>query len=368
MEDVILAVVERRGGYAFRADLLDAGLNDRDIALAVRHGLLQRLRHGTYAPVSLVDGLSRERRHLLVAYSIIDKLGPGVALSHHTAAIAHSRVSYGVDLSTIHLTRLGGRGSRTEAGVTFHVGSVVPDDDLCVIDGRLAVVPARAVIESCSLASIESGMVTASFALREGVCTIDELRERMRCHERWPGMRRVRLSLAMAEPRCESVGEVRSMYMFSCTGIPRPEPQFEVTRRGVVLARTDFGWRACRHVGEFDGLIKYGRLNPYSDAHLGQVLVAEKRREDEVREEDLGMSRWIWRDLDAGRWGATGARIQAGMERSRRLFARNVCTSRSGPDVTRQPSTSPGRSAVRCGGLPTEPGKPRPREPVGSGA
>ncbi len=324
MEDVIAEITARRGGYAFRSDLLDAGLDDRHIRLAVRRGTLRRLRHGTYAPVGLFQDLSPERRHLLVAHSVIDKLGPGVALSHHTAAVAHTGTSYGIDLSTVHLTRLDGRGGRTEAGVTFHVGSVVPDDDLSVVDGRLVVVPARAVIESCSLSPVESGMVTASFALRAETCSKDELVERMHRHERWPGMLNVRLALAKAEPRCESVGEVRSMYMFARFGIPRPELQYEIVRGGSLIARTDFGWIESHHVGEFDGLIKYGRLNPYSEAEAGNVLVDEKRREDAVREQGFGVTRWTWSDLHPQRCRNTAARIIAGIERSRELYGRDA--------------------------------------------
>ena len=324
MHDVILAVTAARGGYAFRSDLLDAGLTDRDLGLAMRHGVLTRLRHGTYAPTVFESGLTPERRHLLVAASIVDKLGPGVAMSHHTAAIAHSGVSFGFNLDTIHVTRLDGRGGRTEAGVTFHVGGVVPDDDLCLVDGRQTVTPARAIVESCSLATVESGMVMTSFALREQACTMGELRERLVRHERWPGMAKVRLAVAKAEPRCESVGEVRSLYMFGCTGVPRPEVQFAVVRNGVLLARSDFAWLACRHLGEFDGLIKYGRLNAYSGGEAGQVMVDEKRREDAVRDEGYGMSRWTWRDLDPSRRQATASRILAAMDRSRRLYQRSA--------------------------------------------
>jgi len=324
VEEAIAAAVAHRGGYAFRSDLLDAGLTDRDIRLAVRHGILRKLRHGTYALVSHLAGLSPERQHLLMAFSLIDKLGPGVAISHHTAAIAHVETSYGIDLKTVHLTRLDGRGSRTEAGVSFHVGSVVPDADLCTVEGRLAVVPSRAVVESCSLSTVESGMVTASFALREQTCTEAELIERLKRHERWPGMLNVRLSLAKAEPRCESVGEVRSMFMFALTDVPKPEPQVEILRGGVAIARSDFGWLPYRHVGEFDGMIKYGRLNPYSGDDIGKVLVDEKRREDDIREQSFGMSRWVWSDLHPSSRRNTGARILAGIERSRRVHTHDA--------------------------------------------
>jgi hypothetical protein len=50
-------------------------------------------------------------------------------------------------------------------------------------------------------------------------------------------------------------------------------------------------------VGEFDGRIKYGRLlRPGQDA--GDAVFAEKRREDAIRDEDWGVVRWVWSDLE----------------------------------------------------------------------
>lgn len=324
MHDLIPTITAARGGYAYRSDFLEAGLDDRLIRLWMREGLLLRLRHGTYAPGPLLQDLSPERRHVLAAFSVADKLGPGVAVSHDSAALAHTGTSWGVDLHTVHVTRLDGRSSRREAGVVHHVGQVVPDDDLVEVEGRLVVAPARAVVESCSISSLESGLVTVSFALREGRCTREELEDRMARHERWPGMLTVRLAVAGAEPRCESVGEVRSLFMFTRTGVPRPEVQVAIVRDGRVAATSDFGWWPCRHVGEFDGLFKYGRLNPFSSERLGEVVVREKRREDLIREEPVGMSRWVWSELEDELYRQTGARIKRDLERSRRLYTRNA--------------------------------------------
>lgn len=323
MEDLIEHVMTLRGGYAFRSDLLEAGLDDRRIAGSLRSGHLTRIRHGTYVVTSSFRALSPEQQHLVAAFSVVDKLGPSVALSHHSAAMAHTGTSWGIDLRTVHVTRLDGRGCRREAGVVHHVGHVVGDDEIALVDGRQVVRPARAVIESCSLASVESAMVTASFALRVGVCTQDELAERLHLHERWPGMLTVRLGLGAAEPRCESVGEVRSLFMFGVTGVPRPDVQVEIrlADMGLVIARSDYGWWPARHLGEFDGLFKYGRLNPYADP--GESIVREKKREDQIRDQLWGMSRWIWRDLEPENRGATGRRILQAIERSRRLYTRN---------------------------------------------
>ncbi len=42
--------------------------------------------------------------------------------------------------------------------------------------------------------------------------------------------------------------------------------------------------------------VKYGRLNPYA-TDPGQAIADEKIREDRVRDQQLGMSRWVWAGL-----------------------------------------------------------------------
>lgn len=323
MDDFFAAAAQHRGGYIFRSDLLDLGLRDKHIAQAIRAGVLERLRSGTYAPRGPTP-LSAEIRHALIARSVAEKLGPSVSLSHHSAALLHTGTTWGLDLSTVHVTRLNGRGGRTEAGVTFHVGHVVPDDDLCIVSGRQCMVADRAVVESNSLTSVEAGMVTTSFALRNRRCSLDDLANRMRSCEHWPGMLHVRLAVAKAEPLCESVGEVRSLYMFGAHRVPRPEAQFTIVDDcGREIARCDFGWEDVGHVGEFDGRVKYGRLNPYGPDDLGQVIVDEKRREDRIRNLNYGMSRWMWSDLDV-RPVELAHRILADLDNSRRLRRRNA--------------------------------------------
>lgn len=323
MDDVFTALAAHRGGYVFRHDLIDYGLRDRDIRAAMRAGLLTRLRHGTYAPTSTLTPLSPEARHVLIAYSIVDKLGPGVALSHQSAALVHTPQSFGIDLGVVHVTQLGGRHGRKEAGVVFHVGETT-DDDLVEVGGRLVVAPTRAAFESACGTSTESGMVTMGAMMHDGKVQRAALEELGAVHQRWPGGRTARLAMRLADERCESVGESRSLYMFWREGVPRPETQVIVrTEAGIEVARTDFGWLKYRHTGEFDGLFKYGRLNPYR-SDPGLVMTDEKQREDQVRSLMLGMSRWTWAGLDERRRSATARRILEGLEQSRRLYARNA--------------------------------------------
>ncbi|MCW2789937.1 MAG: hypothetical protein JWP56_2240, partial [Aeromicrobium sp.] len=71
------------------------------------------------------------------------------------------------------------------------------------------------------------------------------------------------------------------------------------------------------------GLKKYGRLNPFAD-DPGRIIEKEKIREDLVRDELLGMSRWVWAGLDESTQEKTADKIKQSMERSRRLYARNA--------------------------------------------
>jgi len=322
MDDLQL-VADVNGGYLMRHQLNDIGYSDAHIRRAVRANLLRRVRHGTYVLASSWSQLSDTERHRVIARSVLTKLGPGVVASHHTAAALHGLDLYGVDLGTVHVTRLDGRSGRQEAGVTYHHGRIVPDTDVDEVDGLLVVPPMRAVFETASTVSVEAGMVVASSALRTQGFSREELLTSGRRFDHWQGTRRARLSIRLADGRLETVGEVRSLHMMWRHGIPHPDLQHVVvTVDGRFIARTDFAWLLHRHLGEFDGLVKYGRLNPYL-TDPGRSITDEKIREDAVRDELFGMSRWVWSGLDAGAQASTAQMIVRGMERSRTLYTRN---------------------------------------------
>lgn len=320
METFFHAAAEYRGGYILRADLLDLGVSDRQIREAIHHQVITRIRPGTYAPKGFHD-LTPEERHRLLAFSVQDKLPSGIVISHHSAATIHTGVSYGLDVETVHVTRLGRGTERTEAKVVHHAGSIT-DDDVIEVDGHALVRPSRAAVETASVAGTEAGLVQTSFVLREGT-PIEELEERLGLMARWPGVGKARLSVVWAAPECESVGEVRSIYMFRMGRLPIPRMQVEYCdASGSSVGRVDFDWDDHWHVGEFDGLVKYGRLNPYAGSDLGRVIVDEKRREDRIRELGRGVSRWTWSDLHSP--AKTCGRLRAALEQSRRLYGPTV--------------------------------------------
>lgn len=325
MNDIFTTLSAARG-YVSRHELIDCGFTDSHIGQALRAKVIVRIRHGTYVPAAIWNEMTAVGRHRILTHSVADRLGDAVAISHSSAAAEYGCDLFDADLSTVHVTRLDHGSGRSEAGVVHHSGLVLADDELEVIDGRLYVKAARAVAETCLISSIESGMVVASSALRTEVVNESQLRDLAERFDRWRGVRHARLACQLADGRLESVGEVRSFHMAWKWGLPAPTLQYEVRdRTGRLLGRTDFAWLEHRHVGEFDGLVKYGRLNPDS-RDPGATITDEKIREDLIRGEYLGMSRWTWRDVDPIRQRKTVQRIKADLDQSKRLYFRNAVT------------------------------------------
>ncbi|MCW2782541.1 MAG: hypothetical protein JWR35_2990 [Marmoricola sp.] len=71
---------------------------------------------------------------------------------------------------------------------------------------------------------------------------------------------------------------------------------------------TDMAWPERKLLGEFDGKIKYGRLlKPGQEP--GDVVFAEKRREDRLREiTGWQMVRLVWSDLEDAAYTASRIR------------------------------------------------------------
>jgi very-short-patch-repair endonuclease len=79
--------------------------------------------------------------------------------------------------------------------------------------------------------------------------------------------------------------------------MPEPELQQNIyDEDGQFVARVDFCWQEQRTIGEFDGKIKYGRMLKPGQS-LEDVLFAEKRREDALRDLGWQIVRWLWADL-----------------------------------------------------------------------
>jgi Transcriptional regulator, AbiEi antitoxin len=309
-----------RRGWFSRADAISCGYEDSDLAAAVKRGELVRLRQGAYAFRTTYEACDARQQHLLKARAVLARQDGAAALAGVTAAAAHGLVLHDVDLSAVHLVRLDRGASRREAGVVHHrvTGGIAEDVVSC--QGLPVVSVGRSVWELASTASLVAGVCAADSALRLYPGVAQDLRALKAAFAQRPGSRRARIALRLADPRAQSAGESTSRVVFFRHAFPKPELQYEVLDDDdQTLAYCDFWWPGFRHVGEFDGRIKYGRLVPDGQSSE-DVVFAEKRREDLVRSRVLGMSRWIWFDITPAGEVDFLRRLRRELEQSQRLY------------------------------------------------
>ena len=302
-----LRILAEAHGYFTRPQALASGYDDKAIRRTLRAAQWTRIRQGVYTFPDLWAAADARGRHRTLAHAVASRLGDRVVLSHVSAAERHGLELWDVDLDLVHLTRLDGATGRTEAGVVHHEGVCAAQESVPL--GGVRVVPrARAALETGLLASTESALVTLDSVLHHG-CTREELASMAALMEEWPGSRRLRVALRLADGRAESVGESRTRYLCYLHHLPAPELQFEVRdQRGHVVGTTDFAWPEHRLLGEFDGKVKYGRLRRPGEEPEDAVF-REKRREDLLREiTGWSMVRITWGDLYQG--AATAARVR----------------------------------------------------------
>jgi hypothetical protein len=309
-------------GFFSRAQAVDSGETDRTLATARREGLIVRLRRGMYAPADLYNASDDAGRHLLHARAALAAQRGSVALTGPSAAALHGFALYQEDLAIVHLVRLDRGCSHHAAKINHHVVTQDIEDDLGIYDGITAVSPARAVWEVACRSSLESGVVTADSALHQDPRLREALEELQQRFAYFPGSRRGRLAIKLADPRAESPGESVTRVQFHRYGVPMPELQYHVIdRHGVLVGIADWYWEEQRHLGEFDGKIKYQRLlRPGETA--SDCVIREKKREDTMRADLRGMSRFIWSEVMPQRARRTMADLAQALDQSYRLYVR----------------------------------------------
>lgn len=277
----------------------------------VRRGELIRIRRGGYVTEDVAGERERHRRLIdaTLRHSSTD-----VVVSHLSAAVLHGLPLFRNTLARVELSRSGRSGGYVRRAV--HLRAVpLTDSDRVVLDGRPVTSLARTVVDvACRLperraVAVADAGLSLGLTAGQAAAAISGLGGRT-------GIGRARRVLDFADARSESVGESEGRFVMAAAGVPPPDLQYEVHNRwGELVARCDYAWAEQRTLGEFDGLIKYGRLLKQGETS-SDVVVAEKLREDALRDLGWEVVRLIWADLS--RPAEIADRIRRAFARARR--------------------------------------------------
>jgi len=287
--------VDKDGAF-LRADALKCGWDDRALASAVRKGALTRLRRGAYAPTAGWAALSSEGRHRALGRVVLRAARCQSVLSHFSAAGEYDAPMWDVDLETVHLSRTDDKAGRNEAGVCQHHGWLGAED-VTRRNGVWVTTGTRTALDITTVTDTERALVVVDGLLRIGETTPALLARRLEQMTYWPHSLASDLVVRLADGRCQSAGESRTLYACWIQHLPRPEPQYEIWRQGRLVAQLDFAWPELGVWLEFDGKAKYTEhLRPGEEP--ADAVVREKKREDLIRR----ITGWVcvritWADL-----------------------------------------------------------------------
>jgi hypothetical protein len=297
-------------------ELLELGQTKFEVSRRVRTGDLTRLRRGAYADAIPVDAAPATAHAALLA-ATLRQVSTEAVISHASAALVHGLPTWSDQLDRVHVTRDRAGGGRREDNLHVH-GSPISEEEITVVDGIRVTRLARTVVDVSRSDSIERGVAVGDAALRLGLREYELMASVAEAQGRH-GIGRARSTAELVDVRSESVGESFSRVRFWRWGLPAPVLQLEVRDpSGALAGRCDFGWPEFGTIGEFDGKVKYGLLlKPGQTAE--DVLLAEKRREERIRELGWQVVRWGWTDLK-NRAELT-ARLEAAFRRGHDLSA-----------------------------------------------
>lgn len=271
----------------------DVGRSDRDVLRAVRSNELTTLEPGMYALTeSLPEYDVADAIYLLRCIAASGE--SHLPLTHESAAAVHGLELLAPDHERVHFAkerRGGGRSTRYR-----HVHSGLPDDSVVVVNGLPVSNLARTAVDVAAGRPFPQALAAVDGALRLGLMTAEITAELSRRTVR--GAAVVVAALRYGDGRSANPGESWGRAQMIEARLPLPDLQCEFLLRDGRTVYTDYGWDD-RLVGEFDGLRKYCRdLKPGQNAE--DAVVAEKIREDRLRDLVGDVARWIHADLRSG--------------------------------------------------------------------
>ena len=321
LRDRVRALAQAQCGVFRRTDLTAWGIEPTVALTMRRNGSWIRLHHGVYADRDTVAAATGPvERHALLAAATVAAIPGGVWLFGPSAAAVLGIPMDRRLLGPVHLVRPLGCDSRAlRRRITanerlpkavIHVLDV-PDHVLSHESGLPIVGRDLAACSTAMLSEPDWAVATLDAIAWQDPPALDRLAEVADLWPRLSGAGVLRRALphvrAGAQTPLESMSRVRLVRQ----GLPEPRLQVALYDSDGLIGYVDMLFDELGVVGEADGEMKYsGR----------EALVQEKWREDRIRAEGFGVTRWGWPDA-MGSMRKVALRINAAAGQSRRRAA-----------------------------------------------
>lgn len=261
-----------------------AGISRFRLLAMAKVGELHHLARGAWSAELPVDDADL---HLMRTVAVLGRQKGASAATAHSALVAWGLPIWGADLERVHLIRE--TSSTTRRSVDHTVWSPGPrtvavERDPVLTTAIRCAEPSVAIVHAGIAATPETALIAADAAVGRRLVTARQLEVAAADIPMGTrGAQSVRRALADVDGRHESPGETRTAQVCRDLGYEL-EPQVWIGPW-----RVDFLLAGTRVVVEFDGKMKYR-----SEADL----IAEKRRDDDLRRRGYIPVRIMWDELD----------------------------------------------------------------------
>lgn len=278
----------------------DEPLDDRRLRSLLAHGTWIKVTAGAFVHAAEWNLLRPIERHRLRVDEVLRRVHGEAVVSHHAAAAVHGIDILGAWPVRVDLSRPPARGGRSSGVVRRHPRTF---DSLAMsaYGTHRVTTPAQTALDLARvLPFVEAvAVLDETIRVRAGgaLASREDIAGLLESGPPHRGDARARRALAFSDPLAANVRESQSRVLIARLGFPRPRLQERRVLRSGRLVFGDFYWPAHDHWGEFDGRGKYLSPEYGSDTPARRVL-AEKDRENEIRREVRGFSRWQIADLD----------------------------------------------------------------------
>ncbi len=217
-------------------------------------------------------------------------------LSHFAAASIHGMDVLGRWPELIDVTVPRSSGGRSSGDIRRHTHGHGEPDTQPWGEHRVTT-PAQTALDLARILPFVEGVAVVDQAIHRdrpggALTTRAEIELVWQQHDRHRGNPRAGRAVSFANPLAANVRESHSRVVLARLGFPTPRLQERRVLRSGRLVFGDFYFPSYDHWAELDGRGKYRSPDFGADRDPAAIVIDEKNRENEIRREVRGFSRW----------------------------------------------------------------------------